>query len=102
MEIKTGLWKKKSQNGNIYCSGKFNLNGEDYFITLFNNDKKGNEKAPDFQIFIRDGVINQGNDKNGNMTPQNSEIKGNSEIVRDVFVEFGEETKEITNDDLAF
>lgn len=88
MEIKTGLWKKKSQKGNTYCSGKFQLNGKDYYLTLFNNDKKGNEKAPDFNLIIRDGVISQEKEKIVEIPPQNSEKEVNS-MDDSIFEAFG-------------
>lgn len=97
MEIKTGLWKKKSQKGNTYCSGKFQLNGKDYYLTLFNNDKKGNEKAPDFQLLIRDGITTQNDVKVVEIPPKNSEKKDNS-LNEKVFEEFGN-TIEYAEDD---
>ena len=39
------LWKKQSKAGLYYYSGYLNIDGTDYEITLFDNDK-GNEKAP--------------------------------------------------------
>jgi hypothetical protein len=44
-EYRTGLWKKKSQKGTTYCTGKFKIGEKEYYLTLFNNDKKGNESA---------------------------------------------------------
>lgn len=85
MEIKTGLWKKKSKKGNTYCSGKFNLNGKDYYLTLFNNDKKGNEKAPDFQLFIRDSINTQEQTKSVEIPPK-------IEPSKNIYEEFGELT----------
>lgn len=85
MEIKTGLWKRKSQKGNTYCSGKFQLNGKDYYLTLFNNDKKGNEKAPDFNLIIRDSINTQEQVKTVEIPPK-------IEPSKDIYAEFGELT----------
>ena len=85
MEIKTGLWKRKSQKGNTYCSGKFQLNGKDYYLTLFNNDKKGNEKAPDFNLIIRDSINTQEKVKTVEIPPK-------IEPSKDIYAEFGELT----------
>ena len=89
MEIKTGIWKKTSKKGNTYCSGKFKLNGKDYYLTLFNNDKKGNEKAPDFQLFIRDSINTQEEQKSVEIPPK-------IEPSTNVFAEFGDM---VANDD---
>ena len=83
MEIKTGLWKHESKKGNKYCSGKFQLNGKEYYLTLFNNDKKGNEKAPDFQLFIRDSI-------NTKEQVKTVEIPPKIEPSKDIYEEFGE------------
>lgn len=98
MEIKIGIWKRKSQKGNTYCAGKFNLNGKDYFITLFNNDKKGNEKAPDFQMFIRDSAISQEKGKVVEIPPKNAEKEDNL-TTDDVFADFGDKI-DMTDDSL--
>ena len=89
MEIKVGIWKKTSKKGNTYCSGKFNLNGKDYYLTLFNNDKKRNEKAPDFQLFIRDSINTQESEKVVEIPPK-------IEPSTNVFAEFGDM---VANDD---
>ena len=71
-EYKAGLWKKKSKSGITYCSGKIKIGANEYYITLFNNDKKGNEKAPDFNIIMRDSVISQEKQENALNEPKNS------------------------------
>ena len=83
MEIKTGLWKKESKKGNKYCSGKFKLDGKEYYLTLFNNDKKGNEKAPDFNLIIRDSINTQEQTKSVEIPPK-------IEPSKDIYAEFGE------------
>ncbi len=48
------LWKKVAKSGLHYYSGKLTLEGKEYFISMFNNDKKGNDKAPDFRIIFNE------------------------------------------------
>lgn len=52
-EYRSGLWKKQSPRGTRYCVGKLKIGTNEYQILLFNNDKKGNDKAPDFNLIIR-------------------------------------------------
>lgn len=94
MEIKTGIWKKTSKKGNTYCSGKFNLNGKDYYLTLFNNDKKGNEKAPDFQLFIRDSINTLEKQENENKGQKSIELGQDKVDVSQVYADFGDLTTE--------
>lgn len=101
MEIKTGLWKRKSQKGNTYCSGKFQLNGKDYYLTLFNNDKKGNEKAPDFNLIIRDSINTQENNKQSNKGQINMELGQDKVDLDQVYADFGNQL-EYTEDDFPF
>jgi len=58
-EYKTGLWKKKGKSGITFCSGKIKIGTQEYQIVLFNNDKKGNDKAPDFNLILRTEEIKQ-------------------------------------------
>ena len=81
-EYRAGLWKKVSQKGTTYCTGKFKIGEKEYSLTLFNNDKKGNEKAPDFNLIIRDSAISQETQKVVEIPPKNTEKE-------DVFTDFG-------------
>lgn len=88
-EYRAGLWKKKSQKGTTYCTGKFKIADKEYSLTLFNNDKKGNEKAPDFNLIIRDNINTQEETKTVEIPPKNEEKK--EEYTNDdVFAEFGD------------
>jgi uncharacterized protein (DUF736 family) len=51
---KGALWKKTAKSGLEYISGRLNVDGKDYNISVFNNDKQGNEARPDFNIVIED------------------------------------------------
>lgn len=44
----TGLWKNTSKDGKEYWSG--NLGSAK--IMVFENDKKGNDKAPDYNLVV--------------------------------------------------
>lgn len=59
MEYRCGLWKKKSEKGTTYCSGKIKIGTTEYQVRLFNNDKKGNDKAPDFNLLLKVNEINE-------------------------------------------
>ena len=101
MNEKTGLWAKQSKNGNVYYAGKLKINDKEYKLQLFKTETKKSENSPDYTLFIRDSVINQENNKNGNMPPKNSEKRGNS-MNDEVFANFGNEINTINDDDLAF
>lgn len=94
MEIKVGIWKRTSKKGNKYCSGKFKLDGKEYFLTLFNNDKKGNEKAPDFNLIIRDSINTQENNKQNNKGQKNIELGQDKVDVSQVYADFGNMTED--------
>lgn len=102
-EYRAGLWKKVGKSGITFCSGKLKIGDKEYQLTLFNNDKKGNEKAPDFNLIVRDSVISQGNKKQAQNTTQNVSSKG---LDDKVFEEFGNKQFYIDeldlNDDMPF
>lgn len=98
-EYHAGLWKKKSQKGTTYCTGKFKIGEKEYYLTLFNNDKKGNEKAPDFNLIIRDSINTQENVKVVEILPKNTEKEDNF-TTDDVFADFGD--KFAIDDSLPF
>jgi hypothetical protein len=58
---------------------------KEYYLTLFNNDKKGNEKAPDFNLIIRDSINTQKKVKTVEIPPK-------IEPSKDIYAEFGELT----------
>ena len=98
-EYRCGLWKKESQKGIKYCSGKLKIGDKEYQLTLFNNDKKGNEKAPDFNLIVRDSVISQGKQESALKGQENSVKKDNTKE----FEEFGKQfyVDEISLDDFT-
>ena len=50
-----GLWKSTSKDGKQYFSGNIG-NAK---ILIFPNDKRGNEKAPDYQLVIAEKSKNK-------------------------------------------
>lgn len=43
------LWQKRSAKGE-YMTGNIEINGEKIGVVVFSNDKRGNDKAPDWRI----------------------------------------------------
>ena len=58
-EFRAGLWKKVGRSGTKFCSGKIKIGTQEYQVVLFNNDKRGNDKAPDFNLILRDEEIKE-------------------------------------------
>lgn len=96
MKYKTGLWKKVSEQGNHYCSGKIQIGATSYKVVLFKNEKK-NDKSPDFNLILEDRENVQMVEKSLEVTPENkSSIPSDDE-----FAAFGEQI-EIDPDDFPF
>lgn len=52
------LWKKKSKTGMSFLSGYINdHDGSRTDIVIFANDKKTNEKAPDYRVYISKPLV---------------------------------------------
>ena len=86
-EYRCGLWKKQAKSGTKYCSGKLKIGDREFQVTLFNNDKKGNEKAPDFNLIVRDSINTQETQKQVQNEPQNSVREDDTHI----YEEFGKQ-----------
>ena len=100
-EIKVALWEKKSQKGNIYYNGKFKLENKEYKITLFKNEQKLNEKAPDFNLIIRDSINTQEEQKNDNKGQINMKLGQDKVDLDQVYADFGNQL-EYSEDDFPF
>ena len=81
-EYRTGLWKKEAKSGTKYCSGKLKIGEKEYQVTLFNNDKRGNKKAPDFNLIVRDSINTQETQKQVQKVPQNSELEQTKDSLK--------------------
>jgi uncharacterized protein (DUF736 family) len=51
-ELKTGLWQKQGQNGSYY-SGKITVMGVEYWVNLYKNDRKTEDKHPDLNLVLK-------------------------------------------------
>lgn len=51
---KGSLWERKSKKGTLYYSGTATINNHDYKVSMFENDKQGNEKRPDFNLVFEE------------------------------------------------
>ena len=56
---KGALWFKNDKNGNRYQNGKININGNEFWISVFENNKKTNPNQPDFNVSIQPCVAQQ-------------------------------------------
>ena len=97
-KYRTGLWKKQAKSGITYCSGKIKLGDREFQVVLFNNDKKGNEKAPDFNLILKDGINIQEKEKQGENVLKIEPSKGLDEKV---FEDFGNNI-EISDEEFPF
>lgn len=46
------IWERVAKSGLLYKSGRLNVEGVEYNISMFDVDKWGNDKRPDFNIKI--------------------------------------------------
>ena len=89
---KGAVWLKTSKNGLKYMSGILDVNGVEHDIAMFKNDKKGNDKAPDYRLVVTS--------KEEQQTP--TEAKAVNE-ESDPFQDFGKShEEELDNLDLPF
>lgn len=51
-QIKTGLWNKEGPNGPYY-SGKITVNGYEYWVNLYKNDRKTEDRHPDLNLILK-------------------------------------------------
>ena len=52
-DLKTGLWKKTSKNGNTYYSGKIKIEEKEYYVNVFNNNFKKSDNSPDISLTLK-------------------------------------------------
>ena len=48
---RTGLWIRESKSGNKFMSGNLKIEGKEYSIRIFKNDRKETNKQPDYTMF---------------------------------------------------
>lgn len=81
-EYRAGLWKKESQKGNTYYSGKLKIGDKEFQVSLFKNNKT-NEKQPDLNIIVRDSINTQGKQESASKGQINSELEQVKDPVKD-------------------
>lgn len=53
-KIRTGLWKKDSNNGgDSYYGGKIEVDGREYWVNLYKNDRKETDTHPDLNLVLK-------------------------------------------------
>jgi uncharacterized protein (DUF736 family) len=58
--LKGALWKKTSQKGVTFLSGKVQVGGEEYWISVFKKDKQEGSNHPDYDVVLK--PVNQQED----------------------------------------
>lgn len=48
---RTGLWKKSSKSGNDFLGGNLKIDGKEYSIRVFKNERKEKPSQPDYTMF---------------------------------------------------
>jgi hypothetical protein len=95
-EYRVAFWRKESQKGNTYYSGKLKIGDKEFQCSLFKNNKT-NEKQPDLNIIVRDSINTQPKQESALNEPKNSVREDNTKA----FEEFGKQfyVDEINLDD---
>ena len=68
-----GLWLKDSKNGTKYMSGNINIYGAALYISILKNNKKENDKQPDYHIFTSIKKYDNNNNQNNNNQNNNNQ-----------------------------
>lgn len=58
------MWLKTSKAGNKFMSGVVEVDGVKTKIVVFKNDRKENEKQPDYKIYLSEDKKREENDDN--------------------------------------
>lgn len=46
------LWNKKTKDDKKYLGGTVNVNGTEFFISVFKNDNKKSDNSPDYTVSV--------------------------------------------------
>lgn len=49
-EVEGAFWLKDMKDGGKYMSGSITVRGEEFKVSIFRNDKGGNDKRPDYRM----------------------------------------------------
>ena len=93
---KGAMWLRTSKNGLKYMSGTLNVNGVDFDIAMFKNDKKGNENAPDYRLTISNKK------ESGQAVQDKSQAKVKTSDTDKVYVDFGNLVEDDDGSELPF
>lgn len=63
---KWAIWIKTAKSGLVYKSWILNVEGKDYNISIFDNDKSWNPNRPDFNVIIEPVKTNNVNQNTNN------------------------------------
>jgi len=78
---KWAIWIKTAKSGLVYKSGRINVEGKEYNISMFDNDKWENANRPDFNVVLE--PVEWGNTGSA-PTPQDT---SDHEVSEDISVE---------------
>lgn len=92
MEKSLGLWEKTSKKGLVYFTGNAKIDGKYYKLVLFKNDNKKNEKAPDYNLMVEKIEKKE----------ENKEENKENYLDDKVFADFGNQTADIKDEEIAF
>ena len=81
-EYRGSLWKKESQKGTTYYSGKLKIGDKEFQVSLFKNNKT-NEKQPDLNIIVRDSINTQVKQESASNGQKNTELEQVKDPVKD-------------------
>lgn len=51
--LKGALWQKIGKEGKKYYSGQITIDGQEYYVSLFKNEKKITDKHPDLNLVLK-------------------------------------------------
>lgn len=54
-EVEGAFWLKDMKDGGKYINGTLTVRGEEFKVSIFKNDKGGNDKRPDYRLKLAKG-----------------------------------------------
>lgn len=84
---KGAIWNRTAKSWLQYQSGRLNVEGKEYNISLFKNNKDGNDARPDFNIVLEPVDGSQFANNSNNSQSQQPAVSNESSINDDISVE---------------